>query len=202
MSIFDLFQRRKVIRGEIGYHKLAERWYAAFTDDERKRILEVFRPLGGGENPLLEGTISASSESALSFLTNLSGWFKKDGDRQIGYKILAKAEQLVPASASALDKHFFFQAKIEMHYCDRDNPRHLAEAEHACREQIAVAGPAAGEFAREFPGALPEHKGYKQLTIILDNRGATGEAVEVARRAQSEGWSGDWVRRIERYSGT
>lgn len=195
-------QRVEPIRGEIGYHKLAEWWNATFTEDERKRILEVFRPLGGGENPLLEGTISASSESSLSFLTNLSGWFKKDGDRQIGYKILAKAEQIVPASTSALDKHFFFQAKIEMHYCDRDNPQHLAEAEHACRKQIAVAGPAAREFAREFPGALPEHKGYKQLTIILANRGATGEAVEVARRAQSEGWSGDWVRCIERYSAT
>jgi hypothetical protein len=162
----------------------------------------VFRPLGGGENPLLEGTISASSESTLSFLTNLSGWFKKDGDRQIGYKILARAEQLVPGSASALDKHFFFQAKIEMHYCDRDNPYHRAEAEHACREQIAVASPAAAELAREFPGALPEHKGYKQLTIILKNRGATEEAIEIARRAQSEGWAGDWARRIERYSRT
>lgn len=195
-------QRVEPIRGKIGYHKLAEWWNAAFTDDEQKRILDAFRPLAGGDNPLLEGTIISSSESSLSFLTNLSGWFKKDSDRQIGYKILAKAEQLVPASTSALDAHFFFQAKIEMHYCDRDNPQHLAEAEHACREQIAVAGPAAGEFTREFPGALPEHKGYKQLTIILANRGATGEAVEVARRAQSEGWSGDWGRRIERYSVT
>lgn len=200
MGILDLFLRRKIVQGEIGYHKLAEWWDAEFTDDERKRILDVFRPLGGGKSPLLEGTISASSESTLSFLTNLSGWFKKDGDRQVGYKILAKAEQLVPACMSPFDCHFFYQAKIEMHYCDRDNPHHLAEAEHACRSQIAIAGPVAKEFAREFPGALPEHIGYKQLTIILDGRGAHEEAVEIARCAHSDGWSGDWARRIERYS--
>ena len=198
MSTFDVLQRRTAIPGEIAPHKLAEWWCSAFTDHERKRIREVFRPLGG-RSPL-EGTISASAELTLSFLTNLSGWFKKDRDRPIGYKILAKAEQLVPASASALDKHFYFQAKIEMHYCDRDNPHHLAEAEHACREQIDIASSAAEEFTRKFAGPLPEHKGYKQLTIILYKRGATGEAIEVARRAQSEGWSGDWAPRIKRYS--
>ena len=109
-------QRVEPIWGEIGYHKLAEWWNAAFTDDERKRILEVFRPLGGGENPLLEGTISASSESSLSFLTNLSGWFKKDGDRQIGYKILAKENNwitVLPFSAfSAISFSIWFIALL------------------------------------------------------------------------------------------
>ena len=199
MTYFDIFRRRNVIGGEIGYRELAVWWETAFTDEERKRILEMFRPLGGGENPLLQGTITKSSMSTLSFLSNLSGWFEKDSDRHIGYKILAKAEQLVPASLSVLDKHFFFQAKIETHYRDRKDPHHLAEAEHACREQIAIAGPAAAEFARESSGPLPEHYGYKQLTIILENRGAVTEAAEVSRRAQSEGWAGDWTQRLKRY---
>ena len=200
MGFLDIFQRHKPARGEIGYRKLDEWWSTAFTDTERKRILDVFKPLGAGDSSLLEGDILSSSESTLSFLTNLAGWFKKDTDRPIGYKILAKAEQVVPTSTSTLDCHFFYQAKIEMHYADRSDPRHLAEAESACRSQIAISNAAAKEFVNEFPGALPEHKGYKQLTIILHDRGAREEAIEVACRALSEGWSGDWPKRIERYS--
>lgn len=200
MGLFDIFQQRKSARGEIGYRKLDEWWSTAFTDAERERILDVFRPLGGGKSSLLEGNIDSSSQSTLSFLTDLAGWFRKDADRQIGYKILAKAEQLVSTSTCALDCHFFYQAKIEMHYADRSDPRHLAEAESACRSQIAISNAATKEFADEFPGALPEHKGYKQLTIILHDRGAREEAIEIARRALSEGWSGDWAKRIERYS--
>ena len=200
MGLLDVFKRHNPVGGEIGYRKLNEWWSTAFTNAERSRIMEVFRPLGSGNSALLEGNILSSSQSTLSFLTDLAGWFKKDCDRPIGYKILAKAEQLVPSSTSVLDRHFFYQAKIEMYYADRNDPRHLVEAEYACRSQIAISNAAAKAFAKEYPGALPEHKGYNQLTIILHDRGARVEAIEIARRALSEGWSGDWPKRIERYS--
>ena len=179
---------------------LAEWWQAGFTDEDRNRILDVFHPLGAGRNDLLEGSNSASCKPSLSFLTDLSGWFTKDEDRQIGYKILAMAEQMLPTSLNVIDSHFFYQSKIEMHYRDRGDPHHLAEAENACRAQIAIAPLVAREFAKEFSGSLPEHKGYTQLAIILYMRGAIDKAIEVARRAQVEGWSGDWSRRIDRYS--
>lgn len=197
MGVFNAFWRRSEPQGEIGYYKLAKWWNTAFTDEERQRILEIYHPIGG---QLLEGTILSSSQSALAFLTALAGWFRKDDERPIGYKILAKGEELVVSSESGLDQHFFYQEKIQMHYRDRNDPAHFAEAERACRSQIAIADSAAKEFLKEFPGPLPEHTGYKQLTIILDNRGEREEAIGIARRAEAEGWAGDWAKRIQRYS--
>jgi hypothetical protein len=45
---------------------------------------------------------------------------------------------------------------------------------------------------------LPNHLGFKQLAIILEKRGEFEEAIEVAKEAQSQGWNGDWEKRIAR----
>jgi DNA invertase Pin-like site-specific DNA recombinase len=45
---------------------------------------------------------------------------------------------------------------------------------------------------------LPSHVGYKQLAIILEKRGQFDEAIKVAKQAKSQGWNGDWDKRIAR----
>jgi hypothetical protein len=45
---------------------------------------------------------------------------------------------------------------------------------------------------------LPAHRGYQQLSIILEKRANFREVIVLCARAQKEGWSGDWEQRIER----
>ena len=200
MGFFDIFNAPRPIGGEIAYHKLVEWWRDSLSETDRKRILEIFHPLGSAKDALTEGKIVSSSESTLAFLSSLAGWFKKDGDRAIGYKILQQAERYVQVTRSVLDIHFFYQECIEMHYRDNLVEEHLIEAERACRNQISMAKRSARAFKRDGLKQLPEHLGYRQLSIILEARMAYKEALEIARQAKSEGWSGDWETKIERYS--
>ena len=192
MKLKDLFNLRRPIKGLIGHHGLGRWWGNELTELDRTRILEVFHPTTAAADSLLEGDIY-SSESPVAFLTNLAGWLRKDSDRTIGYKVLAKAEQLVGCSADVLDKHFFFQQKLEMHYRDRAIPSELAEAERACLCQVGISSAAAIAFQKESSGPLPEHAGYARLLRILKERGAMEEVLSLSERAKSEGWSGPWA---------
>jgi len=47
-------------------------------------------------------------------------------------------------------------------------------------------------------GKLGEHTGYKQLCIIREKQGNWQEVIRLAEQAKSEGWVGDWDKRIEK----
>lgn len=47
---------------------------------------------------------------------------------------------------------------------------------------------------------LPEHVGYKQLSIIYSKQGEFEEAISICQQALAQGWSGDWEARIQRYT--
>jgi len=92
------------------------------------------------------------------------------------------------------------QQKIEVYYKDRDKPEYLARAVEACKEQIAMAPASAKAFLVEYyyDSFLPGHKGYQQLAIILEKAARFQEAIALSRQAKSQGWAGDWDRRVER----
>jgi hypothetical protein len=48
------------------------------------------------------------------------------------------------------------------------------------------------------PGKLGEHTGYKQLCIIRAKEENWQEVIRLAEQAKSEGWAGDWDKRIEK----
>lgn len=48
------------------------------------------------------------------------------------------------------------------------------------------------------PGKLSEHLGYKQLCTIREKEGNFLEVIRLAEQAKSEGWEGDWDKRIEK----
>jgi len=45
---------------------------------------------------------------------------------------------------------------------------------------------------------LGMHTGYKQLCIIREKQGNWQEVIRLAKQAKSEGWAGDWDKRIDR----
>ena len=89
---------------------------------------------------------------------------------------------------------------IRIFYGFRDfDPSLLDEAVRACEKQIAIAPRAAKAFfSSGLFAKLPEHTGYKQLSIIYEKQGRFSEALQLSERAQNEGWNGDWEKRIAR----
>lgn len=110
-------------------------------------------------------------------------------------------EPLIQVSTNSpiLDKHFQLSESIPLLYKKREEEG-LEKTIEACREQIDLAPQAKAEFLREYPWQpLPSHRGYEQLAIILDKQNRFDEAIKVCEQAQTEGWAGDWDKRIDRY---
>ena len=199
MGLLGLFKRKPQIKGAIGYFGLVSWWLSTFTETERQYIEKKFQPLGGQSNSLTEGNVISRNDTVVGFLHNLAGWFAKEDDRHIAYKILEKAGELLSQSIKPLDIHFYYQSNIQTFYKDRDKPGGLEKAIMACRQQIEYAPIAAKAFKREFKGdPLPSHKGYQQLAIILEKQNNYQEVIDLCTQAQKQGWAGDWENRIER----
>ena len=185
------------INGGIGFYGLEEWWLESFSDAERQRIMSKY-PL---EN-LLGEKIQGSSQSLLGYLTTLASWFKSPEDKAIRFKIIRRAEESITQNSSIVDLHFFYLRRMEAYYRYRDeDDGALAEAIKSAKNQIDISLDVAKEWSSEFGGNLPAHSGFKQLCIIREKEGNYAEAIELAQRAASEGWAGDWDKRIERLSG-
>lgn len=107
----------------------------------------------------------------------------------------------IATGSPVLDKHFELSENIPALYKKRE-AEGLERTIKVCMQQIDLAPQAKTVFLERYPEQpLPSHRGYKQLTIILDKQGRYAEAVKVCEQAKSQGWSGDWGKRIERYKG-
>jgi hypothetical protein len=90
---------------------------------------------------------------------------------------------------------------VPIYYRDRDtDPDALAAAIDACEKQIALGPEAAEAFEAEYPtdSTLPSHRGFTQLAIIREKEHNYADAIRLAQDAMSQGWAGDWEKRIER----
>lgn len=194
-----LFGKKERIKGSIGYFGLQDWWLSAFTEEERQYIDERFQPLGSSGNSLTSGDISHTTETAVGLLYALAGWFSKENERTIAYKILEKAETLLNHETRILDVHFLYGQKIKILYKDRKKPGYMERAIGACEQQIEIAIEAANAFRKEYKeSSLPGHQGYEQLAIILEKQKNFEAAIELCARADKEGWAGSWQKRIER----
>ena len=188
------------IQGEFGYHGLSDWWLSTFKEEERQYIESKFHPLGAedDEKPLTVGHISFSSGTAANLLSVLAGWFDSTHDRHIARRFLEKSDEV---GGSVLDRHFTYSAMVPIYYRDRDtDPDALAAAIDACEKQIALGPEAAEAFEAEYPtdSTLPSHRGFTQLAIIREKEHNYADAIRLAQDAMSQGWAGDWEKRIER----
>jgi tetratricopeptide (TPR) repeat protein len=196
--MFGMFKKNP--GGEIKFYGLSDWWLSTFTEDERKEITATFQPLGYPKNGLVEGDIYFADGSPTQLLSALAGWFKKELKRTLAYRMLEKAEEL-SSKAAVIDRHFLYQAKIQIYYRFRDvDDFALSKAIEACEQQIAMSGAAATAFKKEYPDAeLPAHVGYQQLAIIREKQGNMNEAIRICEKAIEQGWCGNWEERIKRY---
>ncbi|NMB10868.1 MAG: hypothetical protein GX977_01135 [Firmicutes bacterium] len=171
MLPFGRRRDNKRVQGMIGYFGLEDLSYTSFSDQERDYIRYVYQPMGAYEDLLISGMISYMTQTLMGFLYGLAGWFTKQQDRPIAYKILKKAEELLDAGTRVLDVDFFWHHMVPIYYKDWDRPGYLDIAISACKKQIAVAPQAAEAFHADYASQpLPGHKGYKQVSIILEKQ--------------------------------
>jgi tetratricopeptide (TPR) repeat protein len=113
----------------------------------------------------------------------------------------------------ALDRHFELTEKLRNTYTP-SNERAVEKGIAICREMIKISKDVGEAWKQQNsdrarasklngdkdfrPWPLPNHLGFKQLAIILEKRGEYEEAIEVVKQARSQGWNGDWEKRIAR----
>jgi len=199
MSLFGVSKSKPEIGGIIKYFDLDYWWLKELTDDEKEMILDHFNPLGGSDESIIEGKVTFTSQSSIQFMSGLASWFSKPYARHIAYKIIKKAETLIDNNSPPIDVHFLYSAKVGIKYRNRDSdPNGLIEATNACKQQISYAHLAAKAFIKKYNDGLPSHKGYEQLAIILEKQKEYNETINLCESAMSQGWAGQWEKRIER----
>jgi hypothetical protein len=177
-----------------------ENWFCnSFTQDEQRHMVEVYQLEGMPKDPLIVGNFKNSSERPLRFLSTLTAWFNNPRDSHIARKTISKAEEYISLENNIFDLHFFYPTKMKLFYKDRENPESLAKAIEAAQKQIAIADRAAVAFRKEYNDPhIPTHEGYNQLCIIYEKQKNFVGAINLARQAKEQGWSGNWDWRIER----
>lgn len=192
----------KLVSGDIKYHNLIDWWLNELTKEERTRIREVYKPMSSSNSEYFidKGDIQYSSRSDLGFIGGLAGWFQKVEDYEIAEKILKKGNEIIVNNKNILDEHFFYLSAIRVYYKNRDKKeRALDKAVYYCNKQIAISQLSKEGFLHEYPKSpLPEHTGYKQLAIVCEKNKNYKKVLTLSQRALSEGWGGDWEKRIAR----
>ncbi|MFN3795577.1 MAG: hypothetical protein ACK4RX_13020 [Chitinophagaceae bacterium] len=180
--------------GLLGSYGLYDWWINSFTEEERNRFKELFKPMGMSYDDLTKGSMGFS-KTIVWFLTMLAGFTRNKSDVSIALKFLHKAEEFIDR-ATTIDKHFLYQELIQSHYKLRENINHLEHAKAYCYKQIAIATDVAKQFLKEYGAPLPAHAGFYQLSIILDKEKEFEEAIKICKEAKRQNWSGDWEKRI------
>jgi len=186
--------------GAIAYWGLSDWWLSAFNDEERHIIRSVYRPMGLEHQRIDTGEIALSSGDQLKFLTGLLGWLNKEPTRFIAYKIADQMSDIATVNMPILSQHFAEQAKCELFYRWRNIDEFaLDRAVEMCERSIVISLACANAFKsnRAF-GFLPSHHCFQQYAIIEEKRGNTEKAIAIAEMARSQGWQGDWEKRIKR----
>ena len=178
------------IEKAIHHFNLEDWWNSDFTKDERKLLIDNTK----------EYDVSSITPSKLlkDYLTYDLDWNFTKNNREICEKLYRKAEALFGKNDDILDQHFFYDSGIKFYYPDRANEESMKKAIEACRNQIAIGSKTAKKF-KKLQSRMPQHRGYQQLSIILDKQNNYADAIKICKQALAEGWAGDWDVRIARY---
>ena len=192
--------------GPMGQEGLTAWWNTEFTPEEQNYILTKYQPLAMGAGPKSNSTdlnriIRPDGTLGLvGSLAALSTWFMSGDDIALARRILAKSvERNESEIGSAVDRHYIYYHMIRVYHRDRDRDENaMALAIEACEKQIALASQLIQERPREWGETLPEHPGYRQLAIILEQNKDFEGAIRLSQEASEQGWNGDWEKRIAR----
>lgn len=191
-------------RGLIGYADLTEWWDLELTHTDRAEIQEGYCPLGEDDAVLDQGIVISRTgidNKPVTQLRVLTDLLNSSAPYEVKQKIISQGIKSAKKCRNALDLHFFYGMVISIEYRNRDDKEGaLDRAIEACKLQISMAPKAKAKLVKSAftPGFIPSHQGYKQLAIILEKQKKYNETISLCEQALSQGWQGDWEKRIER----
>ncbi|MDX7764601.1 hypothetical protein Q7I15_05695 [Aeromonas veronii] len=185
------------VKGVIEYHGLSDWWQNEITTAEKEIILTTYNPMGSSPNEIIEANICFSSGSAVQLVGSIASWLNKIEHIELAKKLFVKAENLINSRTPILDVHFLFQNEIITYYKHREVIG-LEPSITSCNKQISISKKASRILISEYGMPLPSHKGYQQLSIIMEKLSDYQKVIAICNEAKNEGWSGDWDKRIER----
>lgn len=165
-----------------------DNWFkSTFTADEQNILISSY-PDFTDKNAVF------NSDSAAFFLANSLMWYNKKDNADICVKVINKIEDLLKSedNIKPIDLHFLYMHLINTCYKLRDKPHFLEKSIIYCTAQIAIA-----PVVKDCFSIMPEHTGYKQLCIISKKNKEWARVVELCNAAISQGWAGDWQKRID-----
>lgn len=203
-----------IVGGEIGYRRLAEWWFTTFDHSEREMIATAYQSgrsavhfdiladpdenVGDESeyNPLIEGDMEWSTQSTASLLCDVAACFDNPESISIAERCLDKA--MATSEGDPIEQHEVYEQRVRLRYRIRDSsPTAFASAIAACQDHIAAA-PVASVAFRQSGQDMPSHWGFKQLAIVREKEKNYSEALALSSAALSQGWKGDWEKRIAR----
>jgi hypothetical protein len=201
--INKVLNRQTEVRGELGCFGLGQWWLQTFTPAEQARIEAAYQQSSQSSTrrPLTKGNRSSGYQTAAGLLTAIAGQLRKSpDDRGLAGKILAKAEDRALAEDDILGLHFTYQELVRLHYTWRQEFADAFDlAFAACYKLTRIAPQVVKAFRDTYPGrALPVHVGYELMAAILEKQGDCAQGIEYCKKAQAEGWPGNWMWRIQR----
>ncbi|MCU0914843.1 MAG: hypothetical protein MUC88_09800 [Planctomycetes bacterium] len=208
MRILDIILgRHRQTTGELGYFGLMGWWTSSFSAAEREYMEAAFcvPPLPAGAKPLTRNRGLVAFQTAAGLLTVLADRLQEQArDRNLAWRVLAKAEERALAEGDIFGLHFVYHQMIRLQSRWRDQfPDAVNQIVAACHRQIRLAPEAARVLRQMRPDEpLPIHLGYQLASALLEQEGAYQQALELCRQAQAGGWSGNWSWRIQRINRT
>lgn len=172
-------------------------WNHELSEEDRRLIRKHFDPFGASGDDVIKGLIRGADSRPASTLSGIAGHLKAAKKYDLGRRVAEKAVE-VGKDEDLTDLHFAYQALIEVCYKERDKKEQLQRAINACQGQVEIAPQVASEMRGEFPNGLPAHRGFQQLAIIYEKQERYEDAIDVAREAKRQGWSGGWDNRVSR----
>lgn len=183
---------RKKANGYIKFFNLEDWWFSDLN--EKDRIILLNLPIS---DSLFSRDISGTSATPLSYLTDFIAYLNKPELLNTGQKLIFKVETFVKEETDIIKVHFFYGEKLKFYYKNRDViDNGLDLAIEACKQQIEISKIASELFIND--GYIPSHIGYEKLATIYINKKHFKEAIHICEKAKSQGWVGDWDKKIER----
>jgi hypothetical protein len=162
----------KDVAPKVTFDEMDAWWMSAFTEEEREYIRKQMRR--HNFHPFTFGSPYRALVYPEDQLCAIADWLRKPKAYPLGLRMLHKAEDLAGADIHELFR--VYEAMIDFYYRGRElEPSYLAGAVETCRKQIAL-GFAPFTEAVEGGAALPSHRGFEQLAIILERQGKLSSA--------------------------
>lgn len=191
---------RPIVLAAIEVHKWGKWWMSAFTESERALILERFQPSNPVENNIVVQVMPAEwfvKRSPYKAALTIAEGLNTVDLAHLGLRFITKVRSNLNRR-KLIDRYYEYTRIIELAFRSRHKDTNGLSTTHEwCHRMIESIGNDPCVIHGD-TDLIASHPGFERLAIDSEKAGDYTTAIAWCERAEREGWSGDWVERIER----